>query len=543
VPASPPASTKKRRRANSTASSPVRRTAEGKRRAKLVIDFIEKLTVPSGKGQGGPLKLRKWQKAFIRDIYEPHVGGRRVVRRAILSMARKNGKTALIAAIALAHLVGPEALVHGEIYSAANDRDQAAIVFKFARQMVELEPDLLKQIEIIQSTKTMIARRTASVYRAISAEAGTKHGYVPSLVIYDELAQAKSRDLYDVLDTSFGARDEPLFIIMSTQSNDPEHIMSKLIDDGLARTDPAICCHLFAAEEDCDLDDKTEWRRANPALGDFRDYEDLASAIRKAKRLPAEEPKVRNLFLNQRVSPSATLISRAEWMDCIGDAKIEDGEEVYLGLDLSSVIDFTALVMGSAADPAHIVPFFWKPEAYLIAHSTRDFGSGDRRYEQWVDAGHLLVSPGRSIDPTVIATKIAELSTCYHIRGLAYDRWRMKDLLREFDRIGLAAYEDGEKGGDGLRLVPWGQGFKDMAPAIDALQLAISEHSLVHPNSPPLNFCMANAIATMDPAGNRKLDRASSRFRIDGAVALAMMMGLRSRDRDAPIIDVRAMIG
>ena len=111
-----------------------------------------------------------------------------MVRRAILSMARKNGKTALIAAIALAHLIGREAVLHGEIYSAANDRDQAAIVFKFARQFVELEPDLRKEIEVIPSTKTMVARRTGSIYRAISAEAGTKHGYLPSVVIYDELA-------------------------------------------------------------------------------------------------------------------------------------------------------------------------------------------------------------------------------------------------------------------------------------------------------------------------------------------------------------------
>jgi phage terminase large subunit-like protein len=100
--------------------------SDGEKRAQRVIDFIEQLTVPSGKGQGKPFVLRGWQRDFIKDIYEPHTGGRRTVRRAILSMARKNGKTALIAAIALAHLVGPEAIVHGEIYSAANDRDQAA---------------------------------------------------------------------------------------------------------------------------------------------------------------------------------------------------------------------------------------------------------------------------------------------------------------------------------------------------------------------------------------------------------------------------------
>src|ERR1700751_5552706 len=168
-------------------------------------------------------------------------------------MARKNGKTALLAAIVLAHLGGPERVINGEIYSAANDRDQAGIVFKFARQMVELEPELLMQIDVVPSTKTMVARRTGSLYRAVSAEAGTKHGYLPSVVIYDELAQAKNRDLYDVVDTSFGARQEPLFIAISTQSNDPEHILSKLIDDGISGVDPAIVCHLYAADDDCDL--------------------------------------------------------------------------------------------------------------------------------------------------------------------------------------------------------------------------------------------------------------------------------------------------
>ena len=142
---------------------PVKRTPQGKARAKAVIDFIERLTVPSGTGQGKPFKLDAFQKLFIRDIYEPHIGGNRAVRRAILSIARKNGKTALIAAIVLAHLVGPEAIVHGEIYSAANDRDQAGIVFKFARQIVDLEPELAAEIEVIPSTKTMIGRRTGSV--------------------------------------------------------------------------------------------------------------------------------------------------------------------------------------------------------------------------------------------------------------------------------------------------------------------------------------------------------------------------------------------
>ncbi len=501
--------------------------------------------MPSGRGMGKPFKLEPFQKLFIRAIYEPHLGPRRAVRRAILSMARKNGKTALIAAIVLAHLVGPEAIVHGEIYSAANDRDQAAIVYKFARQMVELDPELMEMIELVPSTKTMIARRTGSVYRAISAEAGTKHGYLPSLVVYDELAQAKNRDLYDVLDTSFGARDEPLFIVISTQSNDPEHIMSKLIDDGLSGIDPAIVCHLYAADEDSELANETQWHKANPALGKFRDYEDLATSIRKAIRMPAEEPKVRNLFLNQRVSPVSSLISRAEWMACAGEASLQQGDEVYLALDLSSVADLTALLIGSVADPCRIEPHFWKPRDYLTEHASRDFGSGSHRYREWAEAGHLRLSPGKSINPEAVALFIAEMTQRYKVKGMAYDRWRINDILREFDRIGLQAYEDkeGDKGGDGLRLVPWGQGYKDMGPAIDALELAVIERQLIHPNNPVLNWNMANAVATMDPAGNRKLDKDKARFRIDGAVALSMLLGLRSRDRTVKPVDIEALIG
>ena len=524
-------------------SSPVKRTAKGRVRAQNVIKFIETLTVPSGTGQGQRFKLEPFQKNFIRDIYEPYLGDRRVVRRAILSMARKNGKTALIAAIVLANLVGPEAVVHGEIYSAANDRDQAAIVYKFARQMVELEPELLTEIDLVPSTKTMVARRTGSVYRAISAEAGTKHGYLPSLVIYDELAQAKSRDLYDVLDTSFGARQEPLFIAISTQSNDPEHVMSKLIDDGVSGVDPAIVCHLYAADEDCELADQAQWHKANPALGKFRDYEDMATAIRKAMRMPAEEPKVRNLFLNQRIAPVSALLSRSEWMDCIGDATLQDGEEVYLSLDLSSVADLTALLVGSASDPCRVQPFFWKPREHLVEHSNRDFGSGSHRYPEWVEAGHLKISPGKTIDPEVVALFIAELQQRYRVKGMVYDRWRIDDVLRMLDKIGLQAHKDGGAGGNGLRVVPWGQGYVDMGPAVDALERAVMQRQLKHPNNPVLNWNIANAVVTMDPAGNRKLDKDKARFRIDGAVALAMLMGLRSRDRQTKPIDIEALIG
>jgi phage terminase large subunit-like protein len=449
------------------------------------------------------------------------------VRRAIFSLGRKNGKTLLAAALVLVHLVGPEAERNGEIYSAANDREQAGQVFKMARQMVDAEPELVARLRVVPSTKTIVCLGNGSFYRALSAESGTKHGLNPTFVIFDELAQAKNRDLYDVLDTSMSARAEPLFLAISTQSNDPEHILSKLIDDGLSGADPTTVCHLYAAPEDAELDDETAWYAANPALGDFRSFDELATAMAKAKRLPAEEPKVRNLYLNQRVDPSSTLISRADWLACKGDAALEPGEKIYLALDLSAKTDLTALVAVSAENKSRIAAWFWKPQDYLADHERRDRVP----YTLWAKQGHLIAIPGRSIHPRVIAQKIAELVDEYDVIGLAYDRWGIQNLLREFDGVDLQAHDARDEKGDGLRLVSWGQGFKDMSPAVDALETAVLHETLIHNGNPVLTWNMGNAVVVTDPAGGRKLDKTKVRFRIDGAVALAMVLGLKDRER------------
>jgi len=222
-------------------------------RVQLIFDFIEKLIVPSGKGKGKPFKLRDFQKNFIRNVYGPIKTNKlRTVIRAILSIGRKNGKTMLLACIILVHLVGPEATVNGEIFSVANSREQASKVFKYAAQIVRADSELGQHIKIVDSTKTMVCYGNGSAYKALAAEAGTNFGENPTLIVYDELAQAKNRALYDAMDTAMGARlesgeegEEPLFVTISTQSNDPQHILSQLIDDGLSGHDPTTICHLY----------------------------------------------------------------------------------------------------------------------------------------------------------------------------------------------------------------------------------------------------------------------------------------------------------
>jgi phage terminase large subunit-like protein len=494
------------------------------------IAFLEALTVPSGVGAGEPFKLLKFQKDFIRDVYGPCSECKRIVRRAILSIGRKNGKTATIAGLALSHLVGPESIQNGEIYSAANDRDQAAIVFKYAAQIVESEPELKKLIDIVRSTKTMICYQNGSVYRAISAEAGTKMGLNPSVVIFDELAQAKNRDLYDALDTSMAAREEPLFIVISTQSDDPQHILSQLIDDGLSGRDPSTVCHLYAVPEDAEniFTDENVWRLANPALGKFRSLDEMRVAAKRAQRMPSFESSFRNLYLNQRVKAETPLIPRAEWEGCRGQYQIEHGDPVYLGLDLSGKLDLTALVGVSADDPSRVMAWFWKPGDSLDEHERRDRVP----YMAWERANHIETTPGRAIDYDFVALRLAKIITKYQVLGMAFDRWRIDDMLKAMQKIGLDAYVDKKDDPrDGaLRLVPWGQGYADMSPAVEALETAVVGRNLVHDGNPVLTWNIANALPIQDAAGNRKLDKSKTRFRIDGAVALAMAQGLKSRD-------------
>lgn len=517
-------------------------TKDGLARAKSVIDFIELLRVPSGEGQGDPIVLREWQKQFIYDVYAPTEEGKRRVRRAILSVARKNGKTALIAALVIAHLCGPVSEINGEIYSAATDREQAGQVFKFARQMVEAEPEFGPDGEcpltVVPSTKTILCKSNGSFYRALSAEAGTKHGLNPSVWIYDELAQAKDHELYDVLNTSQGARKEPLGFVISTQSPDPEHPLSKLIDDGLRANSSKIVVHLYTAGEDVDdLMDMEAWGAANPALGDFRSINDIRALAEDAVRMPSQEAPFRNLYLNQRVDQTSPLVPRSEWKACEtadeseknpNTGVLRKGEVIYLGLDLSAKVDLTSLVAVSATPgDDRVKAWNWKPKDHLQDHYDRDHFD----YPTMARIGWLDAAPGKVIDFGYVAQTIARISQEYVISGIAYDRSRIDNLLVEFDRIGIEAYRDEKNKRDGaIRMVDWGQGFVSMGPAVDALEESIIQRRFKHDGNPVLGFCFANAIVQMDSAGNRKIDKSATRFRIDGAVACAMALGLKARD-------------
>ena len=197
-------------------------------RADRVIAFIETLKTPDGSSVGAPFRLREWQKEIIREVYGPmDAQGRRICRQAILSMGRKNGKTALVAALCLAHLCGPEAKRNGQLYSVAYDREQAGILFKLMSAMVYMDAELSTRLNVIESRKRIIDPVSGSDFQALSSETRGKHGKSSSFIVFDELAQfGADRELYDVMMTSRGAHEDSLVWCISTQAASDTAVLS-----------------------------------------------------------------------------------------------------------------------------------------------------------------------------------------------------------------------------------------------------------------------------------------------------------------------------
>ncbi|CAN7404657.1 terminase large subunit [Acidovorax sp. LjRoot74] len=490
-------------------------------RAERVIEFIQRYCpVPDGAQVGQPLVLDDFQKEFIRDVYDNPHG----TLRGILSIARKNGKTGLIAGLLLAHLVGPEAKQNSQIVSGAMSRDQASLVFNLACKMVQLSPKLTAIVRIVPSGKRLLGLPLNTEYKALAADGKTAHGLSPVLLIGDEWGQVRGpqSDFIDALLTSQGAHANPLQLIISTQAANDADWLSAQIDDARASKDPRIVCHVYEAPAGCDLLDESAWRAANPALGTFRSLDDLREQLTQAQRMPSMENTARNLLLNQRVSTVSPFISPDVWKSCNRAFSTQLDGPVFAGLDLSARTDLTALVIVGQVDGVwHVVPHFWTPEIGLADRARRDRAP----YDVWARQGLLHTTPGATVDYEHVAQDMAALLSELDVQAVAYDRWRIELLRKELDKIGAD-----------LPLVEWGQGFKDMAPALDALEAELLNGRIAHGGHPVLTMCAANAVVTKDPTGARKLDKAKATGRIDGLQALAMAMGVASRAEQAQFV-------
>lgn len=475
--------------------------------------------IPEGKDVGKPVKLRDWQKREICRIYDNPHG----TRRAILSFGRKNGKTALSAFICLLHLCGPEARANSQLFSAAQSRDQAAILFSLAAKVVRMSPDLNGVVTIRDTAKQLACQELGTLYRALSADASTAYGLSPVLIVHDELGQVKGprSELYEALETATGAQESPLSIVISTQAPTDGDLLSLLIEDGLSGKDPRVVVSLYSAPMEMDPFSEEAIRAANPAFGDFQNATETLAMAEDARRMPSREAEFRNLILNQRVDMSAPFISRSVWQACA--APVVDsfkGLPVFGGLDLSEVSDLTAFVPVAPVDGVwNVRPVFWLPGSGLAEKARADRVP----YDVWHREGWLQTTVGATVDYEYVAAFLYDFCESHDVRKIAFDRWNWRHLKPWLAKIGFA--ED-QLEGDAALFEPMGQGFQSMSPALRDLESAILNGKIAHGGHPVLTMCAANATVQSDPAGNRKLSKIKSHGRIDGMVALAMAMSV-----------------
>ncbi|WP_226576533.1 terminase large subunit [Acuticoccus sediminis] len=479
------------------------------------------------------MKLLPNQRRFVVRVYGRT--GKARTRVAIKSEPRGNGKTGLIAGLALCHLLGPESEPRGEVYSAAIDRQQAGILFNEMEAIILAVPQFAARVNTQRFHKRMEVLDGAgvgSIYEALSADARRAHGLAPSFWVYDELAQARDGELLENLRTAMGKRKAALGMVISTQAANDDHPLSRLIDDASEGHDPSVVLDIQTAPIDADPFDPETIRQCNPAAGVFLDIDDIVAEAEQARRIPLFEPRYRNLRLNQRIdgNSDARIVPRTVWETCQASVNMSDleGRECFGGLDLSGKHDLTALVLvfpdGAKDQGFDLVSFFWTPEGAMGVRRERE-----RAYfREWIDGGHITAVPGPVIKFRYMAAQLAELQQRFDIRAIGFDRWRIDDF-----KVDMA-----DEGVD-LPLEPYGQGFKDISPAVEFFVELCLSGRLRHKFNPVMNSCVANAITTKDPAGNVKIDKdksnKASSIRIDGLQAALMALGTAKRfDTEKP---------
>ncbi len=484
--------------------------------ASIAVDFFqENLTHSKGELGGKPFLLEPWQKEYISTLFGTMNGNVRQYRTSLLAIPRKNGKSTLCAGIALKLLFDGEP--GAEIYSCAADRDQARLVFEMAKVCVENSPKLRGRLRVFRNS--IVREDTHSTYKALSAEAFTKHGLNAHGIIFDELHAQSDRELWDVMTTSTGARRQPLCVAITTAGFDRKSICWEIwkyalaVQDGAIK-DPTFLPAIYAADPKDDWTKPATWKKANPNLGVSVKLDDLRVRCKRAQDMPSEENTFRRLHLNQWTEQDTRWLRMDHWAQGNEPCPVMlDGRECFAGLDLASTFDTTCFCLLFQLDDGRfwVEPHFWIPEDNMRERVKRDRVP----YDQWAKEGKLHLTHGNVTDFDQVRADIMGLAKKYNVRQVAIDRWNATQLSTQLQ-------------GDGVNVLGFGQGYGSMSAPAKALEGLVVGGKLLHGGHPVLAWQASNVAIQSDHAGNIKPSKQKSNERIDGIVALTMALGIHA---------------
>jgi len=481
-----------------------------------------------------PFLLEPWQQAIIANLFGwKRPDGTRRYRKGLIFVPCGNGKTTLIAGIAL-YLLFCDGEPGAEIYSVAGKRDQAAIAHDIAKTMIENEPELTRRAHIFKSTKRILYEASNSLYMPLAAEAQLNFGSDAHGVLFDELHVQPNAELYNTMISRMRSRRQPLFISVTTAGYDTESIcMTEYnyacdIRDG-TRDDPHYLPVIYEARHkdkdgkwvnDENWHSEKTWRKANPNYGISVRKDFLREQHTRAVQQPSFENPFRRLHLNQWTEQAERWLPLGAWDACTApESLLEDliGCDVILALDMGTIRDLTALL---GLFPLEVPPgddkaplFYAHPWFFACEKAAHSRELHDRvPYLTWARQGHITLTQGDATDYEALKAAIRTVGDNHHVLEIAVDRWNAEQLAQQLDL-------------EGLNPVKFGQGYASMsAPAKELERLLVTGRILVAP-SPVLRWMAANVAVERDAADNIKPSKKKSNQRIDGIVALVMALG------------------
>lgn len=499
--------------------------------------YRDVLCLNGGDFEGKPYELLPWQCFVVGSLlgWADQRGYRRF-RTGYIETAKGSGKSPLAAGLGIFGTVADNE-ARAEVYAAATKKDQAMILFRDAVAMVDQSPELSKRLKksgVGQGVWNLAYLQTGSFFRPISADDG-QSGPRPHFTLIDEVHEHKTPYVIEMMKAGFKFRKQPLMVMITNSGTDRRrvcwdyHSYGAKVCSGALKDDRFFAYICALDEGDDPFKDEDCWHKANPSLEHgIPGFDYLHEQVHQARGMPSKEAVARRLNFCEWVESESPWIYGEPWNSCDPeegfDKKLLLNRRCYGGLDLSSTQDLTAFVLlfePIDADPYwRLLPHFWLPGDGLHEKETRD----QAHYLVWRDSGQLITQPGRAIDKLSVAHKVSELSGIYDVQEIAFDRWRIEDFQKLVDTEGLNLPP----------LVPFGQGFKDMSPALEEFERMILNGTLRHDGNAVMTYCVSNAVTDTDPAGNRKVAKDRGNGRVDGIVAAIMAAGAATSSKPQP---------
>lgn len=492
------------------------------------IIFIERFAKQSQGTLGAPLRLELFQKAFLQALFGwlDKSSGFRRFRETLFLVGRKNGKSTLLAALAL-YLLVADYEGAAEIYSVATKKDQARKTLTEAVNMIKQSPELRAVIK--KRRNDVYFPATASKFEALASDSNTLDGLNSHAVIIDELHAIRDRNLYEVMKQSTSSRRQPLVIMITTSGTVRENVFDNLyglacdIADGKVEDDSFLPI-LYELDARAEWTDPRAWPKANPGLGTIKQYATLAAFVDRAKKNPEDLPGVLCKDFNVPETSAAAWLS---FEDIKNDATF-DMKDVYNtyaigGCDLSATTDLTCATLlirrSREEDTVYVLQQYFLPERRI--EQLDEHNSNEAPYKAWAARGLLTICPGNRVDYSAVTAWYCQMR----------DEFKIDCFAVGYDRA-LAGYWVDEMKANGFDMHAVAQGPFTWSQPMREMGAAFADKKVNYNKNPMLTWCLTNTGVKKSGVNNIQPVKISERRRIDGAVSLLNAWVIYVRDFD-----------